>query len=361
MAIYKQNPNPNAFVRYMRKVYNPIGFQKGYNFTLFFILAGALFGFALARSSYMNNGNFLSHAGPGEAFYYRQSWYNIGVRIHLLSCIPAGILVTFQFVPIIRHKLILVHRINGYIVTTLLIFTNVGALMICRRAFGGTIATQSAVGLIAIFTTGGSIMAYINIKRLQIEQHRAWMLRTWVVAGGIVTTRIIMIIATQIISAIGSYYIAMSCQQISQSNGDASKYLACRADPNGWTVVHAAFATANGIEEVAATFQLTFGMSLWLTFALHIFGVEVYLQLTKAETERLRRVSYERQMERGWLNPGSAGLTSDRLGDEEQWILKNSPVQSAPVGSTPMRKRDPVDVQSVSSSELGRPSSTPGL
>jgi len=30
-------------------------------------------------------------------------------------------------------------------------------------------------------------------------------------------------------------------------------------------------------------------------------------------------VSYERQMERGFENPGSAGLTSDRWGDAEPW------------------------------------------
>ena len=51
--------------------------------------------------------------------------------------------------------------------------------MIARHAFGGTLATQAGVGLLVIATTLGLSMAYYNIKRLQIEQHRAWMLRTF--------------------------------------------------------------------------------------------------------------------------------------------------------------------------------------
>ncbi len=51
--------------------------------------------------------------------------------------------------------------------------------MIARKAFGGTVATQALVGTLAIGTTVGLGLAYYNIKRLQIDQHRAWMLRTW--------------------------------------------------------------------------------------------------------------------------------------------------------------------------------------
>lgn len=51
--------------------------------------------------------------------------------------------------------------------------------MIARRAFGGTLATQSVVGTLVIATTTSVFMAYYNIKRLQIDQHRAWMLRVW--------------------------------------------------------------------------------------------------------------------------------------------------------------------------------------
>lgn len=42
-------PPRNGFNAAMRKVYNPLGFSKAYNFILWFIFAGALFGFSLSR------------------------------------------------------------------------------------------------------------------------------------------------------------------------------------------------------------------------------------------------------------------------------------------------------------------------
>jgi hypothetical protein len=51
--------------------------------------------------------------------------------------------------------------------------------MIAREAFGGTLATQSWIGALFILTTIGLGLAIYNVKMLQIDQHRAWMLRTW--------------------------------------------------------------------------------------------------------------------------------------------------------------------------------------
>jgi 23S rRNA G2069 N7-methylase RlmK/C1962 C5-methylase RlmI len=41
------------------------------------------------------------------------------------------------------------------------------------------------------------------------------------------------------------------------------------------------------------------------------------LNLTPKESNRLRQVSYERQLERGTSRPGYAGLTVERFGDAE--------------------------------------------
>lgn len=104
------------------------------------------------------------------------------------------------------------------------------------------------------------------------------------------------------------------------------KYPACvsgnpEATTDGRVAVHAAFGNdARGGEEVAAAFQLSFGMAMWVAFFLHTVGVEIYIALTPKENERLRRISYEKQMERGFANPGSAGLTVDRWGDSDPWV-----------------------------------------
>ena len=148
------------------------------------------------------------------------------------------------------------------------------------------------------------------------------MLRTWFYAGTIITLRIIMIIAANVVTAIGGYYIAMPCQKIAYMGGNLSAYPACVANPNGQTAVLANF--AGKIEMVAASMNTSFGMAGWLALVLHAIGVELYLRLTPAEGERLRQVSYERQAERGLSHPGSSGLTVDRLGDAEEWTPRSN-------------------------------------
>jgi uncharacterized membrane protein len=84
-----------------------------------------------------------------------------------------------QFLPVLRHKVILFHRINGYAIIFLVLVSHSGALMIAPIAFGGTLSTQLAVGVLVITTSLSLLLAWINIKRLQIDQHRKWMLRAW--------------------------------------------------------------------------------------------------------------------------------------------------------------------------------------
>ena len=96
------------------------------------IFDGALLGFTLARFMYLNyNGQFCANkksnsASPGECFFYERGHYKIGMMLHLFTILPAGLLVVFQFVPIVRYKAILFHRINGYIVVILTLISIVG-------------------------------------------------------------------------------------------------------------------------------------------------------------------------------------------------------------------------------------------
>lgn len=217
------------------------------------------------------------------------------------------------------------HRINGHVVMVLILVGNVCGLMIARRAFGGEIAGQAAVGVIAISTTVGLSMAYYNIKKLQVDQHRAWMLRTMFYLGGIITTRVIMIVAALVISAIGSYSVIMTCGELGSMNGAA--YLAvtypnCVANST-ILVDEVEIIRANLIdgvvEEVAASLRINFAMSLWISIFLHYFGIEIYLALTPREAERLRVVAYEKQLKAGMKNPGSAGLVIEKFGDADEW------------------------------------------
>ncbi|KAJ9619806.1 hypothetical protein H2203_008076 [Taxawa tesnikishii (nom. ined.)] len=315
-----------------QKIYRSLGFQKGYNFPLWIIFAGAMLGFSLARLSYLNIGgsatsSFASSASPGEWYWYRSGHYRVGITLHLGAILPAGLLMVWQFVPAIRHKFLIVHRINGYIIILLVLIANVGALMICRRSFGGTLETQAGVGVLVIITTISIAMAYYNIKRLQIDQHRAWMLRAMFYLGTIITMRLIMIICASIISAVDRYYTVRSCDEITFIYGSSDPvrkyYPQCsipNATVNGLVVVQADLSFSSGRpEQIAASFGVSFGMALWLALFLHLVGVEIYLSLTPKESNRLRQVSFERQLEKGYKHPGSAGLTADRWGDADEW------------------------------------------
>ncbi|KAK1996604.1 hypothetical protein LX36DRAFT_658448 [Colletotrichum falcatum] len=329
-------PPANRFVAAARKLYNPLGFSKGYNFVLFFIFFGALMGFTLARFQYLGFDTFCKGAAPGECFYYRKGHEKAGIIIHLAGILPAGFLACFQFVPVIRHRALLFHRLSGYATLLLSLVGTAGAFMIARHAFGGGLEVQAGVGLMGIMFVVSLTLAYVNVKRLQIEQHRAWMLRAWFYAGSIVTLRLIQFSCAVIISRIGTYYAARSCGQVAyvvdDSNRTLELYPDCAAyfsgaNPGQQTIVHADMLGATSAAEAGAAVSLPFGMALWLALALHAIGIEIYLRLTPAEAERLRNVSYKRQLEAGMSPAGRAGLTADRLGDSAKWQPKHAPSQ----------------------------------
>ncbi|OHE99725.1 hypothetical protein CORC01_05083 [Colletotrichum orchidophilum] len=340
-------PPANGFVATTRKVYNPLGFSKGYNFVLFFIFFGALMGFTLARFEYLNFNTFCKGTAPGECFYYQKGHEKAGIILHLAGILPAGFLACFQFVPVLRHKVLLFHRINGYVVILLALVGIAGALMIARNAFGGTLDTQAGVGVMSIMFVTALTLAFVNIKRLQIEQHRAWMLRAWFYAGSIITLRLIQVAAAAAISSIGTYYAARPCDQVAFMIGKMSRTLHLYPDCATYfsgensgqqTIVHADFLNPTSAAEAAVAVGMPFGMALWLALALHAVGIEIYLKLTPAEAERLRNVSYKRQLEAGLSPAGRAGVTADRIGDSEQWQPQQKPSQASSTSDLPTPK-----------------------
>ncbi|KAL8943675.1 MAG: hypothetical protein Q9211_000910 [Gyalolechia sp. 1 TL-2023] len=306
-----------------------MGFQKSYNLSLFIIFAGAIVGFSLARLSYLNisgsaSSSFANGAAPGEWYRYSQGIYRVGITIHLATILPAGLLMIWQFIPVIRHNFLMFHRVNGYLVITLVIIGNVGALMIARRAFGGSLSTQAGVGLLVIVSTVSIALAYYNIKRLQIDQHRAWMLRAMFYLGTIITLRLIMILSALISSKMSYYASTMTCGEllsILDTTQEVNSFYPQCGQPGSTldtlVIVQARFGSQP--EQIASALRLSFGMALWMALFLHATGVEIYLNLTPRESNRLRQVSYEKQMEKGLSPAGSAGLTSDRWGDAEPW------------------------------------------
>lgn len=181
---------PPSWPALWRRTHRLLGFQKGYNFLLWSIFGGAALAFTLTRASYLNyfgvfcRKNYLSqgnHAAPGECYYFLNGGREqIGMMLHLYGIIPCSFLQFIQFIPVVRQKFVLLHRINGYIVVLLLAIAVAGGLLAVNGSFGGDPAWQAAVAIHSVMLITGLVLAIINIKQLQIEQHRAWMLRTWI-------------------------------------------------------------------------------------------------------------------------------------------------------------------------------------
>ncbi|KAF9873537.1 hypothetical protein CkaCkLH20_08996 [Colletotrichum karsti] len=334
---------PKSSAGKMTKLHEYLGFKKRYNFILFVNFAGALMGFTLARLMYLNFDKILCGPGfsttqralPGECYYYRNFTRDrIGIVMHLACILPASFLVCWQFVPIIRRRWILFHRINGYVVLLLSIPGTIGALLIARHAVGGGLDVQASVGLLCFAFLGSLFTSFVQIKRLQIEQHRAWMLRAWFYAGAIITMRPILLLGALIISKNGGYFVSLPCAVIEHMLGNANAanatsvfFEACTPyttgeNPDQQVSVEANFLDRSTPAGPAASLHASFGMAGFVAGAIHAIGVEVYLRLTPREAERLRHISYQRQMEAGMRNPGSSGFTSDVIGDAEKWEPK---------------------------------------
>lgn len=142
--------------------------------------------------------------------------------------------------------------------------------------------------------------------------------------GTIVTMRLIMILSALISSQMSSYNTTMTCGELLSILDTDEKvntfYPSCGqpgSTPATLAIVQAKFGSQP--EQIASALRVSFGMALWMALFLHATGVEIYLGLTPRENNRLRQVSYERQLEKGLSPAGSAGLTSDRWGDGEPW------------------------------------------
>lgn len=195
--------------------------------------------------------------------------------------------------------------------------------MIVNRSLGGHFDLQVFGGILAIFTTVSAFLGVVNIKLKQLDQHRKWMMRCWVYMASIMSLRFVQMATAQVVSNLRGFYVHTPCEVLEFLGSNMSYYSQCAAGGER-AVVEANLYTQRGPEEVIAAYELAFGQAGLIAFVIHAVLVEVYIHLTPAESERLRNVSYERQLERGYKKPGSGGLTSDRLGDAPRWRPSNA-------------------------------------
>ncbi|KAI0378116.1 hypothetical protein F5Y04DRAFT_262447 [Hypomontagnella monticulosa] len=282
--------------RYLQQCSIYLQFPNVRHFACWVIFGGTLVAFSLIHFRFIDfHGKFCRDGGripsegalPGECFYFlRSQSAQLGIISHISLIIPAALLACLQFVPRIRHKAINIHRICGRVSLVLALIGAVGVIPTLRHAFGGELAAQCAGGGLTILFIWAQLKAYLSIKRGLVNQHRAWMLRSWFYAGGIVTMRVIMFASAFIVSRIGGYYMAQPCDKIDfvlrGREKTLSRYPGCEPFYNGENPTQHVVVRANmitrDIVELFTAFNITYAMAGWLAFTIHIAGIEIFLR-----------------------------------------------------------------------------------
>jgi len=182
-----------------------LGFRDKYSLLNCFIWGGALVGYCLARSPTMNPAKIANLLVPGEWFWFAHPVYKINLFIHIYLTTIGGIGAVLQFLPAIRRRNVIIHRLNGYGVLFCLIVGNICGAIVGRRSFGGELNVQSAYYILGIMVVYAGLMGAYNVKK-DTRRHRKWMLRMVVYFATIVTARLILLAAAQIVTVIGTYF-----------------------------------------------------------------------------------------------------------------------------------------------------------
>ncbi|KAG8721990.1 hypothetical protein FRC08_008086 [Ceratobasidium sp. 394] len=264
-----------------------LGFGERFSLLFFLVFGGALFAFCLARVIMMAPSNVETLTVPGEWYWYRQPVFKPCVFIHIYLNIIAGVFAIFQFIPMIRRRKIILHRINGYFVLFTLLPAVIAGSIVARRAFGGELNIQAAYYTIGSMIGYAALMGISNVRKTR--KHRKWMLRTVSYTSSAITARILAIIARAIISFSSSYYAVWTCDEVSfllKNETEAeSMFPVCVLSPEDdpkkvYVLVHAS--THGDPINFGSSMRVSFGMALWLAILIHVVGVEIYIRGTES-------------------------------------------------------------------------------
>ncbi|KAG8730695.1 hypothetical protein FRC12_020121 [Ceratobasidium sp. 428] len=238
----------------------------------------------------------------GEYFNFRIPLNKAFFWTHLAAAIPGGLLAAIQFVPRIRARAINLHRNVGKVVNVLSFVSTLAGWGMARVSLGGDLSTTSCVYLLGVLVLWSVVKSWVAIRRLQLDEHRTWIIRAWSYQAMILTDRVVITALIIYVSMVGGYYSTFSCDEVAYILNNQDLYMRdfpqCQANWPGSPVTHVSIeanpedGTGLGLN---ASPRVAFGASLWISLLIHVIGAEYYLYRTKDESERLREVSIKRQ------------------------------------------------------------------
>lgn len=122
-------------------------------------------------------------------------------------------------------------------------------------------------------------------------------------AGSIITVRFIMVIAATVISNQTGYYSSRPCEQLDfmfEGNKTATiaQFPDCAAFYSGKNPAQHTLVEANmdgdSAANVTAALGIGFGPAIWLSFAIHAVGVEIYVSCRRRAEYKERAAFYKR-------------------------------------------------------------------
>lgn len=117
-------------------------------------------------------------------------WWLTAFYAHILGGGVALLLGWTQFLPRLRARRVALHRLLGKIyVAAILLFGATGGFVAALVANGG-FPSALGFGSLAVLWFFSTLLAYRSILKKDIEQHKAWMIRSYALTFAAVTLRL---------------------------------------------------------------------------------------------------------------------------------------------------------------------------
>lgn len=124
-----------------------------------------------------------------QDYYWPNKWWLVG---HLLGGALALIIGPFQFSTPFRNKFIKLHRNLGKVFIVAIILGAFSALyMSVYVAPQENISWSISLFVMAVVWLASVLMAYRAIRLRRLQQHREWMIRTYIITLGFVLFRVL--------------------------------------------------------------------------------------------------------------------------------------------------------------------------
>ncbi|KAF8592833.1 hypothetical protein BDV93DRAFT_462291, partial [Ceratobasidium sp. AG-I] len=170
--------------------------------------------FLVTRIHFLFPGGISKNLDRSEYYQFRIPLNKFLLWLHLASILPAALLAVIQFIPRVRARAMSFHRTSGKVVNILTFVSTLSAWAIERVSFGGDLGTQSAGYVIGVMVLWSTVISWKAIRRLQIDEHRIWIIRAWGYQMSIASARAVILVVSIFIILVGGFYQPMSCREI---------------------------------------------------------------------------------------------------------------------------------------------------